>query len=264
MSKKKEGFKLSRRDLLKYGAATGAATAVGALGFPGRAAAAACTDTVPTDISKVADTGCALDADLFPTSPFILNPFTDPLPIPSALRPGYRYPDGTLSGGTPQDWTVREKNGRNGSFISAPGPGPGNQDSIGERPMLNDGKTFTFFNPKTGAKMTKTLDFGGARAGTHQLYPGGYGTSYKNLSGLAKQTFDAMNPNALYYHIRYQVGEHGFTSSDVRPIDSAGNPVALPPGSSAANGSSAGAYKLPKSTMYLMNGTFPGPRINVS
>jgi FtsP/CotA-like multicopper oxidase with cupredoxin domain len=256
MSKRRMNF--TRRDMLKITAAGGAATLFG------KAAAQTCaTDPTPIDIRSVANTGCPADADLFPTSPFIVHPFVDALPIPTALRPGYRNADGTLSNGGPQDWTVRQKNGRNGNFVSAPGPGPGAQDSLGERPMPNDGRSFTFFNPKTGAKTKKTLDFGGARAGTHQLYAGGFGTSYKQLTGLAKQTFDAMNPNPLTYHIRYQVAEHSFTSSDVRPIDSLGNTVAPPPGANPAKGS-GGLYRMPKSTIYGMNGTFPGPRINVS
>jgi FtsP/CotA-like multicopper oxidase with cupredoxin domain len=264
---KKKG-QFTRRDMLKIAAAGGATKIVGATGaatlFGKAYGQTVCADTVPVDITTARDTGCPIDLDMFPTSPFIVNPFTDQLPIPSTLRPGYRNPDGTLSGGGPSDWTVREKNGRSGSYISAPGPGTGMQDSLGDRPMSNEGKTYTFFNPKTGAKTSKTLNFGGARKGTHQLYAGGYGSSYKNLSGLAKQTFDAMNPNPLYYHIRYQVAEHGFTSSDVRPIDSFGRQVTLPPGASAAPGSAPGLYKMPKSTMYTMNGTFPGPRINVT
>src|SRR5919206_46574 len=119
-------LKLSRRDLLKYTAAGGAAATFG------RAFGQTCADTVPVDISTAKNTGCTIDADLYPTSPFITTPFVDPLPIPTALRPGYRNPDGT------------------------------------------------------------------------------------------------------------------------------------PPGARAANGSAAGTYKMPASTMYTMNGTFPGPRINVS
>jgi FtsP/CotA-like multicopper oxidase with cupredoxin domain len=251
-------LKMSRRDLLKITAAGGAAATFG------KAFGQTCADTVPVDITTAKNTGCTIDADLYPTSPFITTPFVDQLPIPTALRPGYRNPDGTLSGGTPSDWTVREKNGKSGQAISVPGPGPGQQDSIGERPMSNDGKTYTFVNPKTGKKTTKTMNYGGAKAGTHQLYAGGFGSSYKNLTGQAKSVFDAMNPNPLLYHIRYQVAEHSFTSSDVRNIDAFGNPAALPPGASAANGSVAGTYKMPKSTIYGMNGTFPGPRINVS
>jgi FtsP/CotA-like multicopper oxidase with cupredoxin domain len=256
MSKKETRF--TRRDLLKL---TGAA---GAAAMSRRTLGQVCGDTVPVAITTARNTGCPVDADLFPISPFILNPFVDALPIPAALRPGYRNPDGTLSGGTPQDWTVRQKNGAFGSFISRPGPDVGAQDSIGDRPMFNDGKTFTFFNPKNGVSTTKTLNFGGARKGTHQLFAGGLGTSYKNLSGQAKATFDAMNPNPILYHIRYQVAEHSFTSSNVQPIDVNGAVVPLPPGATAPAGTVAGTFKLPPSTIYGMNGTFPGPRINVS
>ena len=156
--------------------------------------------------------------------------------------------------------------------VSPPGPGPGNQDSLGERPMGGDGQTFTFFNPKTGVSTTKTLNFGGARKGTHQLYAGGFGTSYQNLKdglplsdgtpGKAKTVFDAMSSNPLLYHIRLQVAAHSFTSSDVQPIDNNGNVVALPVGAPVVNGSAAGTFKLRPSTIYGFNGTFPGPMIN--
>ncbi|HET9596033.1 MAG TPA: multicopper oxidase domain-containing protein [Anaeromyxobacteraceae bacterium] len=255
----------SRRDMLKIGAAAGAA------GVVGKAYGAVCADTRPIGISDpvspgspvlVSNTGCPADADIFPTSPFILTPFVDPLPVPKALRPGYRNPDGTLA--ATQAWNVRQKNGVNGNFTSVPGPDVGAQDSIGDRPMYNDGKTYTFFNPKTGASTTKTMNFGGARGGTHQLYAGGKGVSYARLQGLAKQTFDLMNSTPLFYHIRYQVAEHSFTSSNVQSIDRNGATVALPPGASAAPGTVAGTFKLPPSTIYGMNGTFPGPLINVT
>ncbi|NLF32952.1 MAG: LEPR-XLL domain-containing protein, partial [Planctomycetes bacterium] len=35
--------------------------------------------------------------EIMPTSPFIVNPFIDPLVIPEALEPGWRLPDGTLA-----------------------------------------------------------------------------------------------------------------------------------------------------------------------
>jgi FtsP/CotA-like multicopper oxidase with cupredoxin domain len=257
--------KFTRRDILKIGAAGGAAATTGLYAGRARAQTAGiCADTAPIGIAGARATGCTIDADFFPTSPFILNPFTDPLPVPRALRPGYRNPDGTLSGGSASDWTVREKNGVAGSFISPPGPGPGNQDSIGDRPMFNDGKTFTFVNPKTGVSTRKTLNFGGARAGTHQLYAGGAGTSYGNLSGQAKAVFDAMSSTPLLYHIRLQVAAHSFTSSDVQSIDSSGNVVPLPAGAPVVNGSRAGTFKLRPSTIYGFNGTFPGPMINSS
>jgi FtsP/CotA-like multicopper oxidase with cupredoxin domain len=251
MSKKN----FTRRDILKIGAAGGAATLYGR-----KALGQVCTDTVPVDIATASNTGCAIDADLFPTSPFITTPFVDALPVPKALAPGYRNPDGTLA--ATQDWTVRQKNGVFGSFASAPGPGAGQQDSIGDRPMYNDGKTYTFQNPVTGALTTKTLNFGGARAGTHQLFPGGQGTSYPRLAGQAKAAFDLLNATPIQYHIRLQVAEHAVTSSDVQPIDANGNVIPLPPGAPAANGTVAGTFKLPPSTIYGFNGTFPGPMIN--
>ncbi|HET9596710.1 MAG TPA: multicopper oxidase domain-containing protein [Anaeromyxobacteraceae bacterium] len=242
--------------MLKIGAAAGAA------GVVGKAYGAVCADTVPTSILVAENTGCPIDADLFPTSPFITTPFVDPLPVPQALRPGYRNPDGTLA--TAQTWNVRQKNGVFGNSTSPPGPGVGAQDSIGDRPMHNDGSTYTFQNPKNGVLTTKTMNFGGARGGTHQLYPGKRGVSYPRLSGLAKTTFDLMDPNPILYHIRYQVAQHSFTTSNVQPIDANGNIIPLPPGATAAPGTVAGTFKLPPSTIYGMNGTFPGPLINVS
>jgi FtsP/CotA-like multicopper oxidase with cupredoxin domain len=264
MSKKN----FTRRDILKLGAAGGAATLYGS-----KALGQVCTDTAPVDIVTASNTGCAIDADLFPASPFILNPFTDPLPVPTALKPGYRNPDGTLAANP--TWDVRQKDGVFGSFQSAPGPGAGQQDSIGDRPMYNDGKTFTFNNPKTGAVTTKTLNFGGARGGTHQLYPGGQGSSYQYLTGQAKAAFDLLNTSPLLYHIRLQVNAHRFTSSPVVSIDGQGNVVPLPGGAAPtgagtaklpagfkAAGTTVGQYVLPQSTIYGFNGTFPGPMVN--
>src|SRR4051812_42278040 len=148
--------RFTRRDLMKYSGAAGAAAFYGKNAY---GQAPLCADTIPIDIGSVAFTTCGVDADLYPPSPFILNPFTDPLPIPQALRPGYRNPDGTLSAGSPQDWTVREKGGVTGSFVSPPSPNPGDQDALGERPMPNDGSTYNFFNPKNGVTTTKTLNF---------------------------------------------------------------------------------------------------------
>jgi FtsP/CotA-like multicopper oxidase with cupredoxin domain len=262
----------TRRDMLKISAAGGAAT------YYSKALGACVGDTIPVDIRTASNTGCPVDADLFPASPFITQPFVDPLPIPAAMRPGYRNPDGTLA--TTQSWNVRQKNGVFGNFTSPPGPGAGNQDSIGDRPMSNDGGTFTFNNPVTGALTTKTLNFGGARKGTHQLLAGGLGTSYRNLqNGMTladgsvvnpKSVFDALNPKANLYHIRLQVAGKSFTSSNVVPIDSNGNVLpGLPPGATddgrpIARGTVAGTFKMPQSTIYGFNGSFPGPMINAT
>jgi len=250
---------LSRRELLKFTAAGGAASLFG------RAYGAACVDQTPIGITAPAPgggtmdyTGCPIDADLYTTSPFILNPFSDPLPIPTAMKPGYRRPDGTQApAGSTDEWSVRAKLNDQPAGKSRPGFGAGYQDAMGDRPVVNDGNTYTFVNPKNGIRTTKTLNFGGASRGSHQLYPGGRGTSYGFLSGQAKATFDALAADPVLYHIRIGVGAHSFTSSDVRPIDSRGLPVALPPGvGGIANGSQPGTFKLPASTIYGFNGAF--------
>src|SRR6266540_840391 len=113
---------LSRRDLIKLSMMSGAATLLGAR----RAFGQACVDQTPIDIAEAVNL-CNVN-EAFPTSPFILNPFTDPLPIPTTLRPGYRQPDGTLTPTATNAWTVRMLNGVNQSIISRPGPGAGQQD----------------------------------------------------------------------------------------------------------------------------------------
>jgi len=252
--------------MLKYSGAAGAAALYGS-----KAQGQVCADTSPVDIETANNTGCPSDVDLFPTSPLILNPFIDALPIPQALRPGYRNVDGTLA--TAQTWNVRQKNSVFGNFTSVPGPDGGAQDSIGDRPMHNDGTTYTFQNPANGATKTMTMNFGGARGGTHQLWPGGVGVAYPRLPVSAtlwdgsvttpKATFDRMNKTPLLYHIRFQVREHKITSSPVQPIDATGNVVPLPPGAHPSPGATAGTFVLPGSTIYGMNGGFPGPMINM-
>ncbi|MBI5070450.1 MAG: multicopper oxidase domain-containing protein [Deltaproteobacteria bacterium] len=243
----------------------------GAASVFARAYGATCVDQSPIGIDAPApgggtmdNTGCPIDADLNPMSPFILEPFTDPLPVPTAMKPGYRRPDGTLApAGAQDEWSVRAKRNDQPSGRSVPGYGPGYQDAIGERLMPNDGRTFTFINPKTGIRTTKTMDFGGARAGSFQLYPGGRGTSYGNLSGQAKARFDLLATDPVLYHIRIGVSAHAFTSSNVQPIDRNGRPVPLPRGVRAPNGSRPGTFKMPASTIYGFNNTFGGTLCNV-
>src|SRR5512140_2476074 len=93
---------LSRRNLLGLGIASGAA-------LVGRRAWGACPpgfiDQTPMDIA-LANMGTGVSGEAFPTSPFILNPFNDPLPIPKAMSPGWRQPDGTLTPNATNAWTV--------------------------------------------------------------------------------------------------------------------------------------------------------------
>ena len=72
----------SRRDLLRASAVTGAA------GLIGKAAwGQTCADSSPIEIGNIAFTGCGVGGEPFPTSPFILQPFTQALPIPEGQHP---------------------------------------------------------------------------------------------------------------------------------------------------------------------------------
>jgi FtsP/CotA-like multicopper oxidase with cupredoxin domain len=80
--KKNSLSNLSRRDMLKLGAATGAAAAVGVVaGRPTPALAAGGNQAATGSCTGLQ----AIEA--LPTSPLILEPFKDALPIPQALKP---------------------------------------------------------------------------------------------------------------------------------------------------------------------------------
>jgi len=222
--------KMSRRELIKLSMMCGAAIAV-----PGsRAWAQSCSgfvDQTPHDIDI--ETGLTA-MEVFPTSPFILSPFTDPLPIPTSMLPGYRQPDGTLTPNAPDAWRVRTS-AFGSNVVLPPSPLPGRQDAMGARPRT------------AGVPGPVVPD-----AGTHQLWTDGSGVSGTN-SGIRVPGLPL--PNPIQYHIRLQVNQHAFTSSLVQPIAGGGLPVVPPSGI-------AGPQALPASTIYGFNGTFPGPRIN--
>ncbi|MBK9519416.1 MAG: multicopper oxidase domain-containing protein [Anaeromyxobacter sp.] len=117
-SKKAEGQATSgmtRRDLLKIGAASGAATVVGAA-----------LGTVPTPAAAQGVPVCSgLNAiEAYPVSPLILRPFTDPLPIPQAVAP--------------------ETAATVASWPNQPGPGVGQQDVDGGTHQFYPGQVGTF------------------------------------------------------------------------------------------------------------------------
>jgi FtsP/CotA-like multicopper oxidase with cupredoxin domain len=259
-------LRLSRREVLRIGAMAGGAGLVGAR------RAFACVDQTPIDIA-LAETGCGT-IEVFPTSPFILNPFTQPLPIPQAYLPGYRLPDGTRVPGTETvtsslnvagSWQVRIKNGVNQSIQSIPGPGAGDQDALGARPRVSVDTLGVAGRPGTTYQLPD--------AGTHQLWTDGSGVSGSQVAGVinpytGKPWFPM--PDPLLYHIRLQVAKARFTNSPVVNIDPSGNFRPLPPGASAGGagqviwkGQQVPAYLLPDSTVYAFNGTFPGPMINL-
>jgi FtsP/CotA-like multicopper oxidase with cupredoxin domain len=244
-----ELFRMNRRDLLKLSMMSGAATLLGA--GAKRAYGAACVDQTPMDIA-LAETGCGV-IENFPVSPFILQPFTQALPIPQAMKPGWRHPDGTLDPNYTGAWTCRIKSGLNQNVISRPGPGSGDQDSFGARPRYS-------VDPRTGTRYDLP------DAGTHQLWTDGSGWSASAVSGSKWYPM----PDPMLYHIRVQVAQGRFTTSPVVNIDKSGNFRSLPLGATASgagqvafNQKQVPSYLLPSSTLYTFNGTFPGPMINL-
>jgi FtsP/CotA-like multicopper oxidase with cupredoxin domain len=91
---------ITRRDFLKTsGLVLGSAALIGSRALP-----------------VWAKDGCDMGIEPFPTSPLILNPFNDPLPIPQPLAPS-----------DPTTW----RDPLTGGSVSLPGRGPGQQDSDG-------------------------------------------------------------------------------------------------------------------------------------
>ncbi|MEN9646235.1 MAG: hypothetical protein RL238_2904 [Actinomycetota bacterium] len=185
---------INRRRLIQLGAAAGAVAAVGAttqVVIPKLEQKGLMSKDGVFDAASIAWAD-ALYTEAFPTSPLILSPFSDALPIPKALRP------------VPKT--------EYGGWASPPGGGAGQQNSLGNE--------------------------------RHQIWTSKLGY-----------------PDPIVYKIKLQVAGHSFTSSQVMPINSAGQPTVSY--DDKGNQYPAGTVRtLPKSTIYGFNGTFPGPRIN--
>ena len=73
-------------------------------------------------------------------------------------------------------------------------------------------------------------------------------------------------PDPIVYKIDAQGSTHAFTTSQVLPIDSKGNPTASFEGTSVStchhDRRRRSRGRCPRSTIYGFNGTFPGPMIN--
>jgi len=215
-------IRLTRKDMLKLSGAGAGVFALTASGF-----------AVPRGIAGGGGGGGSLYIEAFPTSPLIMNPFSDGLTIPPALRPN----------------DLADSLG-NGSVDTAQ-PNKMRQDKIGPA-------TDTVYTDK----YHQTL-------GQHQIWPGeGPTAGYfrVNSSGVTDPN-GTINNDPIVYQIKLQVGHHDFTSSKVQPINSFGKPVAPPKGTSATPGPD-GLYQLPHSTIWGFSPggdeppTFPGPRIN--
>ena len=194
---------INRRDLLKLGGGLVAASATGLRGPRAHVAAAGFLQEIPCGTGP-------LYSEVFPTSPFILEPFTQDLPNPAPAKPS-----------NPSEWTNLY----------------GMDDW--DRP-----------NPVTGGR--QDVDWVRHQVG-HERIPCGTGT--RRVSYLSY-------PEPLYYRLALQVGQHSFTNSKVRPIQSNGYPVL--PGAPGY-----GQLYLPASTIYGFSTTphipnsaaFPGALI---
>ncbi|MFL5249956.1 MAG: multicopper oxidase family protein, partial [Myxococcales bacterium] len=212
------------------------------LGKNARAQTAACIDQTPIPIEDIAFTGCGVGGEPMATTPFITTPFAQELPIPEALRPGWRYENGTLAGpNDPNAWTVRKS--QFGAGVVRPGPEAGHQDALGDRPGNH-----------------AQLGWGIPNAGTHQQWSKG--------TGAGGVTLDM--PDPILFHVRLQVSTHAFTNSPVVPIAADGSATTLPTGANAVSAGTASfkgaqvpAYLLPESTTYGFNSTFGSTLINV-
>lgn len=197
---------ISRRSLLRLSTATAAALAMrGAanLIIPDLERRGLLTPNGIFDAASIA-LADSIYTEAFPTSPLILRPFYDELPIPRALRP------------TPMS--------EYSAWRTPPGPDAGCQTSM-------------------------------SYSERHQMYPG-----QSSCLGMAWNPVKNY-PDPLVYTIRLQVAQHSFTSSQVLPIDSSGQPTYSYDASGKRYAKGAKRY-LPPSTIYGFNGTFPGPMIN--
>jgi len=225
-------IRLTRRDMLKLGAGGAGMFALSAGGL-----------AIPKGFAGGDSGGGSgkVYIEAFPTSPLILNPFSDDLVIPRALRPmDAGYLAGLQAKG--QDPYDRDK-----------------QDTFGADPKVGPLTSGPYYDKYK------------QRLGTHQVMPGDTlpapdGKTYDwngphiSTGTLSKQTATGTLPPVVY-SIQVQVAQHRFTSSKVLPINSFGKPV-TPPKQAGVTLNGDGTTYLPPSTIYGFNGTFPGPRIN--
>ena len=225
----KRRTEITRRQVLKYGTLLGAGLcAANAMAQPFfQECPTTCTDEVLPDPNN-----CGIQ-EVWSTTPFILQPFIDLLPVPAPLAPGFRQ---RVPGGTLAPWTVRKS--------TDPTTGTCNLNEIVVDPTL--------FTP------CMQDSYGGG----HQIIPTDTDATLVPPRGFPGNF--QLAPVAIPYHIRLQVAQHSFTSSRVRPINRQGAPLgAAARDALRAAGAPANLSRLPTSTIYGFNGTFPGPMINV-
>src|SRR3954451_9597458 len=120
---------VSRRVALRLGAAGAAGVALGAAGGLGgpvlaRRGLLSADGTLAATGTALADT--FFYKENFPTSPHILNPFTDELPIPKAMAPSTDYKSWT----SPPGPGLGQQNGSDGGY-APPSDVVGGNDALG-------------------------------------------------------------------------------------------------------------------------------------
>jgi hypothetical protein len=205
---KTQKVRLTRRDMLKLSAGGAGLFALTASGF-----------AVPRGF---AGGGGSLYIEAFPTSPLVLNPVTDDLIVPKALRP------------------ADPNNPTNPQNVLDPDPKNPNVNQIHptDRTCQDSFQFRCKDKPDTGPRYREYQSRYGYALGTQSVW-----------------CDDLKLPEPIVYKIDLEVAQHKFTTQKVLPIDSNGKAV-VPPGRGG------GAQYLPASTIYGFNGTFPGPRIN--
>ncbi|MHC1744569.1 MAG: Ig-like domain-containing protein [Syntrophobacteraceae bacterium] len=221
-------FEMSRRQVLRCGVLTGASV----LCYRAMSWAEFFQDCTTNCFDEILPepTNCGIQ-EVWSTSPFIIDPFNDlnTLPVPQAMRPGYRGVDTLLADpADPNNWLVQK--------WTDPTT---HQCQLANPRVLNPGDMLNCLQDSYG--------------GSHQVKPG------DNKPDIGFPGNYHLDPNPILYHIRLKVAPHAFTNSPVRPIDRNGAFLAqLPTGTPVdANG-----IALPGSVIYGFNGTFPGPMIN--
>src|SRR3954453_21413845 len=204
---------LTRRDMLKLSGAGAGVFALTASGF-----------AVPRGFPGGGGGGGSLYLEAFPTSPLILNPFSDnnELPIPTALKPA---DDTSL-----KNWSEPQN-------VFDPRP-----EKKGAQILPHD---MSVQDCGVGGENAGGMDPGGKFAERYHYKLGSQSVCHTDLN----------MPAPIVYKIDVEVAKHRFTDSQVQPINSFGKAVTPPRGK-------AGPQSLPDSVIFGFEGKFPGPRIN--
>jgi FtsP/CotA-like multicopper oxidase with cupredoxin domain len=211
--------------MLKLGAGGAGMFALTASGF-----------AVPRGLAGTTSGSNKLYIEAFPTSPLILNPFTDVLLPLKPEAPVAQSPAELDKATGTKDWRPDDYDPTVPATVGTQVPTREIQDSEAVKGLIGDKGSKGYLD-----KYQKVM-------GQHQFWPGDAATT-KNPE------FQWQSTDPLVYQIKVQANGHEFTKQMVQPINSFGKNVAPP-------GKDASPRYLPQSTIWGFNGTFPGPMIN--